>query len=64
MWPERAMERLYFRCPDTRDEIDLGIESELGTLLRIRQSAVRARCPACGQSHDWRVGVARLARAA
>ena len=42
---ELAVERLYFRCPTTGEEIDLGIESELGTLLRIRRSAVRARCP-------------------
>jgi len=49
------MERLYFRCPVTGEEIDVGIESELGTLLRIRRSAVHAWCPLCGQG-------ARLAR--
>jgi predicted RNA-binding Zn-ribbon protein involved in translation (DUF1610 family) len=57
------MERLYFRCPVTGEEVDVGIESELGTLLRIRRSAVHARCPLCGQGHDWRVGDARLAKA-
>jgi hypothetical protein len=61
---ELAVERLYFRCPTTGEEIDLGIESELGTLLRIRRSAVRARCPRCAQWHAWRVGDARLAKAA
>jgi hypothetical protein len=39
------MERLYFRCPVTGEEIDVGIESELGTLLRMRRSAVHACCP-------------------
>jgi len=58
------MEHLYFRCPVTGEEIDVGIESELGTLLRIRRSAVHARCPQCGQEHDLRVGDARLAKAA
>ena len=61
---ELAMERLYFRCPVTGEEIDVGIESELGTLLRTRRSAVHAWCPLCGQGHDWRVGDARLAKAA
>ncbi|HXN43874.1 MAG TPA: hypothetical protein VN917_06480 [Xanthobacteraceae bacterium] len=44
------MARLYFRCPVTGQEIDVGIESELGTLLRIRRSAVHAvvRCVARG----------------
>ncbi len=58
------MARLHFRCPVTGEEIDVGIESELGTLLRIRRSAVCARCPLCGREHDWRVGDARLAKAA
>jgi hypothetical protein len=58
------MECLYFRCPVTGEEIDVGVENELGTLLRIRRSAVRARCPRCRREHDWRVGDARLAKAA
>ena len=58
------MERLYFRCPVTGEELDVGIESELGTLLRIRHSAVRAHCRLCGERHHWRVGDARLAKAA
>jgi hypothetical protein len=32
---ERAMERLYFRSPVTGEEIDVGVENELGTLLWI-----------------------------
>jgi predicted RNA-binding Zn-ribbon protein involved in translation (DUF1610 family) len=56
------MERLYFRCPTTGEDVDLGIESEVGTLLRIRRSAVRSLCPLCGRWHDWRVGDARLAK--
>jgi predicted RNA-binding Zn-ribbon protein involved in translation (DUF1610 family) len=55
------MERLYFRCPKTGQEVDVGIESELQTLLRIRAHKLRARCPACGGEHEWRVSDAQLA---
>ena len=58
------MERLYFECPRTRREVDVGIESELETLLRIRFSPIRARCPACGERHEWQVYEARLLQAA
>ncbi len=58
------MERLQFTCPITGQEIDVGIESELDTLLRIRGNRVLARCPACGERHEWRVADARLQKAA
>lgn len=58
------MERLHFFCPKTGQEIDVGIESELDTLLRIRSNKVRARCPACDQDHEWMVRDAQLAHAA
>ncbi len=49
------MERLYFVCPTTGKKVDVGIESELQTLLRIRMNPVRMRCPVCGQRHEWQV---------
>ena len=58
------MERLYFVCPNTQREIDVGIDSELDTLLRIRSKHVLARCPACGDRHDWEVREAKLLQAA
>jgi predicted RNA-binding Zn-ribbon protein involved in translation (DUF1610 family) len=58
------MERLIFVCPKTRNGVDVGIESEIGTLLRIRSQMVRAICPACGQVHEWPVKDAWLATAA
>jgi predicted RNA-binding Zn-ribbon protein involved in translation (DUF1610 family) len=61
---EAAMERLHFRCPNTGEIIDVGIESELDTLLRIRNKRVLARCPQCGESHEWRVADAQLLQAA
>jgi predicted RNA-binding Zn-ribbon protein involved in translation (DUF1610 family) len=58
------MERLHFICPSTGQDIDVGIDCELETLLRIRGNFVRARCPACGERHKWQVGEARLQQAA
>jgi transcription elongation factor Elf1 len=58
------MERLYFTCPTTGETVDVGIEAELDTLLRIRMKRVRMRCPACGQHHEWQVRDAQLAKAA
>jgi hypothetical protein len=61
---EIPMERLIFICPKTRKGVDVGIESEISTLLRIREQVVRARCAACGQVHEWPVADAWLATAA
>ena len=58
------MERLYFVCPNTGQDVDVGIDSELETLLRIRAKPVRARCPVCGERHEWQVREARLLQAA
>jgi predicted RNA-binding Zn-ribbon protein involved in translation (DUF1610 family) len=58
------MEQLRFICPNTGQEIDVGIDSEIGTLLRIREEEVHARCPACGQQHQWQVREAQLRKAA
>ena len=49
------MERLHFVCPNTGQDIDVGIDSELETLLRIRNNHVLARCPVCGERHEWEV---------
>ena len=58
------MEKLVFTCPVTGQHVDVGIETELQTLLRIRASRLRTHCPACGQSHEWTVADAQLAKAA
>lgn len=58
------MERLHFICPKTGRDIDVGIESELETLLRIRGDRVKAQCPVCGERHEWQVSEARLQQAA
>jgi len=58
------MEHLIFVCPTTRRQVDSGVESEIGTLLRIRDQTVRVRCDACGEWHEWHVRDAFLAKAA
>ena len=58
------MERLLFVCPVTGREVDVGIETEIGTLLRIRSNTLRTQCPACGQRHEWKVRDAALPQAA
>jgi hypothetical protein len=58
------MERLLFICPQTGREVDVGIETEIGTLLRIKSKTLRSRCPACGQTHEWTVRDAVLPQAA
>jgi hypothetical protein len=59
------MERLVFTCPRTGKEVDVGIQSELQTFLRIRSNKVSVeRCPCCMQRHEWIVGDAQLTKAA
>jgi hypothetical protein len=58
------MERLFFTCPATRRRIDSGVETDIGTLLRIKSETLRQRCPACGQIHEWVVRDAELPKAA
>jgi endogenous inhibitor of DNA gyrase (YacG/DUF329 family) len=58
------MERLNFTCPKTGQTVDVGVESEIGTLLRIRSETIRARCPACGEEHEWSVKDATLSSTA
>jgi hypothetical protein len=54
------MERLMFACPVTQRRVDVGVETEINTLLRIRMKILRAQCPDCGQWHEWPVADAFL----
>ena len=55
------MDRLTFVCPNTGRDVDAGIETELQTLLRIKDETIRIVCPVCGERHEWRVADAQLA---
>ena len=58
------MERLHFMCPNTGEIVDVGIESELNTLLRIRHKRILARCSARDERHQWQIAEAHLQNAA
>ena len=58
------MEKLMFVCPKTNQQVDIGVATEIGTLLRIRSRTVQAQCPACGETHEWRIRDAALVKAA
>ncbi len=58
------MEKLIFVCPKTHRQVDIGVATEIGTLLRIRSQTLRAHCPACGETHEWPVRDAWLIQAA
>ena len=58
------MDRLFFTCPNTGEKIDVGVETELGTLLKIRDEKLQSICPACGRSHEWPMKDAFLSKAA
>ena len=58
------MEKLIFVCPETNQQVDIGVATEIGTLLRIRSRTVRAQCPACGETHEWLIRDAALVKAA
>jgi hypothetical protein len=58
------MERLLFVCPTTQRTVDVGISTEIGTLLRIKSRTLRGECSACGQVHEWVVREAVLPHAA
>ena len=61
---EAAMERLEFKCPTTGRRVDVGIETEITSLLRMRDHKVTAKCTACGRWHEWEVREAYLPEAA
>jgi len=58
------MERLIFTCPKTGQPVDIGVTSEISTLLRIRSQMIRAQCPLCGDTHEWAIADAALTKAA
>jgi hypothetical protein len=58
------MERLFFVCPKTARTVDSRIETDLGTLLRIKTETIEMMCPICGERHEWPISDAHLAKAA
>src|SRR5262249_55918526 len=44
------MQALLFRCPESGQEIDVGIETDPHSLSLIRFYSINAQCPVCGAS--------------
>jgi hypothetical protein len=47
------MPSLIFRCPNTGNEVDSGIQIGDPRSPLIRTSSFRTRCPFCGEIHEW-----------
>jgi hypothetical protein len=52
---------LVFLCPNTQQEIDVGIEMDRSTFLRIRGLRVSVICPACQGRHEFTAASGSLA---
>ena len=48
------------RCPNTRDQIDSGIEMDRRTFRRIGGFRLRLRCRCCGETHLIKVSSGEL----
>ena len=52
---------LTFRCPATGTAIDAGIETDPDTRSQLRLFTLRLTCPACGDTHAFKVSEAGMA---
>lgn len=44
---------VVIRCPETDEEVPIGILMDLHTFDLLPEKKVRLRCPACGKRHTW-----------
>lgn len=44
---------VVIRCPETDEEVPIGILMDLHTFDLLPERSVRLQCPACGQRHTW-----------
>jgi hypothetical protein len=54
------MAALMIVCPETRQEVFNGIETEEASFERLPDVPSRTLCPACGREHVWTPDHARL----
>jgi hypothetical protein len=47
------MSTLAFRCRNTRQQVDSGIEADSNGAPKMAVSAFRLRCPVCDERHAW-----------
>ena len=44
---------VVIRCPETDQEVPIGILMDLHTFDLLPEKNVHLRCPACGNRHTW-----------
>lgn len=44
---------VVIRCPETDQEVPIGIKMDLHSLALLPTSAMKLNCPACGGRHLW-----------
>jgi hypothetical protein len=54
---------LMLRCPTTGRAFATGVNTDEATFERMPDTVGTARCPHCGQEHQWRPRDARLLEA-
>ena len=52
---EKSMNTLIFICPNFGHQIDSGIGIDEHSLALAKLFSVALRCPACSQTHEFRV---------
>jgi hypothetical protein len=57
---EDRMGLLMLKCPSTGKEFSTGIITDAETFKKLPNTATKAACPHCGQSHRWLANEARL----
>lgn len=57
------MEPIVARCPETGLEFEVGIETDRQSFATLPHLTLGARCPHCGQRHEWSTASARLREA-
>ena len=54
------MGSLIFQCPETRNVIEAGIETNDTTLQKLKSCSVNVHCPHCHASHDLKISDGHL----
>jgi hypothetical protein len=52
---ERSMNPVLFHCPKTLQQIEAGIEVNVGTLRNVQPVMLRLICPFCREPHEWKL---------
>jgi hypothetical protein len=54
--------QLILRCPVTGLEYGIGVQMDPASFSSLPAADMKARCPHCGEHHDWKPSEAKLKR--